>query len=390
MRDCNSMTYKFPAWTYVAGGEAPALDWKPVPQTHGRFFTHVKKVTFTIRFTPTYASTDSPTVVGMNNVIRRLTITDGEHVKFQGEGGFNLLRTRERYSTGRNRVADADSNPASGTERVFRRTWHVGPPHLAGAPGDFLIPVGLMAGNGSMSATFATLAQLGVGSTGNPSAVTATIQAEAQLALLDHINLPPLYEYKTYSYTGKDLTIPGRCKLESIALLNSTDFDAWAAGDLGTVRLDLGTGGEVVALPAPHLTALYNDDFASGELGAISGEPGISGDDNAKQIDRSSPTAVAAAANDLQPLWWTNPHGRIGKQIVVPNALRITSDGSQATAHVAVGRILPRSMDLFGSMIARLGLNPSKVTAKFDTLSKRDLPENTDLGLYLPMKVKVR
>ena len=54
---------------------------------------------------------------------------------------------------------------------------------------------------------------------------------------------------------------------------------------------------------AIDLTQGFVDDKESGELGGIQGEPSAGAtDDNMKIVDRVTPTAVAGAANDLQPI----------------------------------------------------------------------------------------
>jgi hypothetical protein len=45
-------------------------------------------------------------------------------------------------------------------------------------------------------------------------------------------------------------------------------------------------------------------------------------------------------------------------------------------------------MEQFAGQAAKVGISTAKAAAKIDTLSKRDLPDGSDAGLYLPIKVK--
>jgi hypothetical protein len=118
--------YQLPSVTYAASG-SDTVQLKDLPkQLRGRI-PHVKRFIFEVDFTPTH--TTAQTTVGNNNLVTACDFWDGRVNRFVG--GFNHLRVKEKLSAGKIRIADADTDTASGTARYFRRvlghpTWPAG------------------------------------------------------------------------------------------------------------------------------------------------------------------------------------------------------------------------------------------------------------------------
>lgn len=371
-----------PAQTLVASGSG-TIDLRLLPKMYAGRIAHLVKIVLGITYIPT--TTALPTVIGDNNFFTRFDLTDGTLARFVG--GLNHMRAFEKYSVGRVRIPDAD-NGASAVARYFRRTLHLGPPQLAGSEGsDFAIPCALL-DTASISYNMGALTDFASDCT----VVTGSCTVTAVLELLDEVRIPPAVQTNFYNATGADYTLPGRCKYVGIAALNSASFDAITAGDFANYSLDFGFGPIISGVDAKSLGASYADDMAAGEVGTFGGEPGAAADDNGKIVNRASPTAVAAQAQDLQPILWAKPGQKITKLPTADGAVRVSWSGSQTTAVLLVQRLLEQPQNVVIQQMARalnsLALKPKPgTTPQPKTLSKK--PYAGPEVAYMPWKISV-
>lgn len=380
--------------TYTAGGDF-TLDFNALPEKGPNgLIPHLEAIIFECPVNPTFGMGNELSTVGVNNAVAQLTIHDGHMTRFQGAsgGGFNLLRLCEKVwgSAG----PDADTDTASGTVRYFRRIWRPGPPHLAGSPGDFLIPCKYLKEGGSISGMYGTLAQMGIGASGNPSAVTASIRPVAVISYLDHWRLPPLHEVKTIPMTGTRAEIKGGRMLDFLALLNSTSYDAFTAADIDNLGLELGAGNVYENFVATEaLTALYQSDMRIGDglvaSAFVGDEPGASSD-NTKIVNRATPTAVAAAAANIQMVAWSQREGRLTKLWkTVDQTLAVEHNGSQTSGTiVALSSFLPRTEAILAAQITRCGLDANRYEGEIKTLSKNPFNPKNPAAPFMPVMLR--
>lgn len=369
--------------TYSASG-SDTVQLNTLPKQWMGRLAHLAKITFDCTLTPTYSS-GTGSVVGTNNIITRLEVYDGSFLRFQG--GFNTLRQFERLESGGVRVADPDTDTASASARFWRRTWHAGPPKFAGGISDFALPCGMLE-NGELRVTYGALTDIDA----NCTAATGSVKIVAWVVLYDELHIPPAYERTTYAPGAADFNVTGRSLYAFLGMGNSSAWDAIAAGDFGNVTVDLGQGQLVNSLDAEILCASYNDDFGVGEFGGLQGEPRATADDNTKQANRASPTAIVGQTADHNPVLWSGPGARITKLHKAESVLRIRWDGSQASAFLAVGRFLEQPPTVIAQRVAE---SLGKLALRDSGTAVNVLKKPTDgvfkapVADYMPYKIKV-
>jgi hypothetical protein len=378
----NIIPIQLPTRTITAGSSDPVA-LKDVPATLNGRLVHVLGFAIEVDFTPT--TTALPTTVGNHNILSECALWDGEANRFYG--GFNHLRARERLSKARVRVADPDTDTASGSARSINKFLPFGPLHSE-YPLDWVFPAGGLL-RGQIRLKYGAVTDLAADCT----AVSGNTRVTALCVLLDELRVPPHYEFGYTDASAKDLNIPGQCLLESLALLDSSSFGAISAGDFSDISLNLGGGDIIGSVNAKSLAAAYEAVFAPGEVGVAGiGEPLGSLDDNAKIVNRGTPTALTAAPADLQPVWWSMPDFKISKLEMAEN-IRIRWSGSQTSGVVLHGRILPMSDSTRSAIATRTvtaaGRRAPAGAGGFQpkTLSKR--PYRGPKAAFLPWGSKV-
>ncbi len=336
--------YPLPTVAYVAGGRANS-PLRDIPVSQFGRLAHVAAISFHAAVTPTL-TTPPTTQVQMNSIVKTLEIFDGQQLRFSGNG-FNALRMKERIENGRLVNADPDA-AANGAVYRLSRIWHVGPPRFAFSPSDFLLPAALLL-NGEIRYTFGALTDLSADTT----AISCNIQPVAWIAVLDELRIPPFYQWMEYTWGAKDNTIAGRAMNLFLSMADSSSYGAITAGDFGSITVNIGSGDLVPSIPAEALAGGYQGFLAAGGIDALQGEPETSADDNAKQVNLASPTALVAQLADLQMVLQSPPGARISKQFVAENTTRVRWDGSQASALGAVGRIYPQDQPAVLDMAKR-------------------------------------
>ena len=191
---------------------------------------------------------------------------------------------------------------------------------------------------------------------GDPPAAPATVYVTAALVLLDEIRIPPFYERQTYTLSGADSPVPGRCLAMFMDLANSSSYDAFAAADLGNITVSTGLGDILPGHSAPALNHIYNSDWGKGSIDGLAGEPFIAADDDSNRIvNIGTPTALAAQALAQQPVLWMPPGGRITKcAAMVESSLRVRWSGANGSGTIMhLGRILEQPPSVIATIAER-------------------------------------
>lgn len=362
MKSGHAYPWNLPSKT-IAAGQNDIIEGKLLPKMLFGGIAHTELFQARSEFAPTY--TTAPTTVGNNGLYARWDFFDGSVNRFTGN--WNALRTSERLMLGQSINADADEDTASTATRVVRRTLHMGPPNYAGAPSDFLFPNGAL-DNAEIRMQVGALTDLSADTT----VLTGTTNVEAKLQLLPaEVRIPPVWERKTLSATGGDAQLQGRALYDYIALTD-TDYSTLAAGEVATVNCDLGEGLVVPGVNARDLTAMYLSDRATGDLGNVMGEPAAAGDDNVKQVNRATPTAVVGSTANLQVVLFAGREAYINKRPMAASSARVYWSGTDTAMIVHTSKFLPQSKPAVGAMIAKafakLPFTPKN--ARIKTLSK--------------------
>lgn len=353
-----------------------------LPETSLGRIAHLAGIELDITATPTF--TTAPTVVGINNICRRLEFNDGAQPRFQG--GYNTLRAFELLENGRLRLPDPDTNSASTNTFNFGRYLPMGPWGYAGDPTDFLVPCAALK-TGKLEFSWGALTDFSADTT----VLTVTTRLIAWLAFLDkEIRIPPFYERNSFQVANADAQLPGRALYACGGLLNSNSFDAITAGDFSEIIVGTGSG-DLPGISCSSLTRAFHAQMNSGHINQINGEPRAATDDNSKIVNGGTPTALAPADNILQPWAWSPPGSRISKlALMSESSLRVRwPAGSQATGSILYGRFVAQSPNARAAIGARAlqKLGMKDVRAGVKTLSKDVYTGPRDE--FMPMYVKL-
>lgn len=379
MKQSHHYQWQLPSKT-VSAGAVDTIEGKLLPKTLFGQICHHAQLNITVDFTPTY--TTAPTFLGNNNVYTKFDFFDGSLNRFTG--GLANLRNFERYALGKNINADADQDTASAAQRTIRRTMHAGPPNYAGSDSDFAIPCGML-DNAEWRLQCGALTDISADTT----VLTGTLRTTSGLVLLPaEARIPPVYERKVSSATGSDTQLQGRALYDAI-FLTDTDQSTIAAGDVAAINLDLGQGLIVPGINAKDVLAMFLADKAQGDFSNIMGEPSAAGDDNVKQVNRASPTALVGAIADLQPVLWSPPDAMMTKRPIAESSARLYWGGTDTAMSVYTAKFLPQGKSAIGAAIAKtfakLPFKPK--TARVKTLSKK--PYDGPYVEFMPWIVEV-
>jgi len=340
----------------------------------------------TLRSILTVSFTAQPGVVGHNNLFKKITFAPfgGSQVRASLSG--NALRMFERLENGKAKVGEAIQT-TTGSPRHFSRVIEMGPANAAN-PEEFAICCAGMV-DGTLEVEFGALTDISADTT----AMSGTVQVIAEYIVRDNeLVVGPTYERREdFVAMGEILT--GEQLLMTLGLVNSSSYDALAAGDIANVTLETGRFNPINSVPAEALTACFNHDFAPGEIGAIQGEPEDATDVHQRQVNLASPTAIAAQTADLQPIWWSGKDSYITKAgVYCPNQFKLLWSGSQTST--GTGRLTGRALPLEASEVQRvvdtacreLGIVTGAPTVK--TLSKEPFKGPAWLRRFMPHYAK--
>lgn len=368
----------------IAAGASDTLGLDSIPTREFNRIAHVVGFLFSARITPTF--TTAPTVFGLNNLVSRMTFNDGEQTRF--DGSFNSLRLHGLLASGRNLQPDPDTNTGTGNAFYFRRFLPMGPKQFSGRESDFMVPAAMMR-NGSIQMNFGALTSISADTT----AYTASIEVSAVLAYLDNeVRVPPIVEWNSFTFGSSDYLLNGRALYAHLGIQagSLTTVTALTAGQVGNVTVDLGNGS-TQAVSAQSLTALAHEALQSGKITELQGDPGAATDDNGKEVNAGTPTALQSAAANLQPVVVSGEGSRITKLWAeTESGLRVRWSGGLTSGLIHSCRLLPTSATSRAAMAAKalteLRLRPSS-GVKVKTLSKADY--NGPRVDYFPHAAKI-
>lgn len=381
MRDFQLVPFLLRAPTFAAGGN-DTVTLEALPETSLGRIAHLAGIQFDMTVTPTF--TTAPTVVGINNIVRRLEFNDGGQPRFQG--GFNPMRFFEILENGKLRVPDPDTNSGSTNTFNFRRYLPMGPWGFLGGVSDFMLPCAALK-TGRLEFNWGALTDFSADTT----VLTVAMRITAWLAFLDkEIRIPPFYDRNTYSISNADASLQGRALYVCGGLANSANWDAIAAGDFAGIQVSTGAG-ELPLVTCSELTGAFHTHMDSGQFNQFNGEPRAATDDNSKVVNGGTPTALVGAGNEVQPWAWSPKGSRISKlALMAESALRVRwPQGTQLTGVILGGRLLaqpPGAQATLGARaLQKLGMRD--VSAKVKTISKADY--KGPRAEFMPMGVKV-
>jgi hypothetical protein len=350
-------------------------------QMDGRI-AHLAGFLIEVALTATYTTT--PTQVGLQKLLSNIEFFDGRQVRFRGNG--NDLRQFERLENGTVIGGDAKVAASMSTNpRYFSRFLSMGPAKFQGNPSDYVIPTCLLS-NGELRLQCGALLDLSADTT----AMSGTIIVTALLVPLDEIRLPPFYERQTYTLTSDD-RLGGKGLYAFLGASKSTSYDAFAAGEVGSVLVETGTFPIVPTVNGSLLGRAFNASMFNGPIGGVQAEPiNATHDTNQREPDYSGVTALLAGIANLQPYLWCEPGCRISKIAArVDNSMRIKTSGTVTTGlRMHVGRFLPQGPDVIDAMQAEAERQLNvRGKLKIKTLSKGEY--QGPYAAYMPWSVKV-
>lgn len=288
---------------------------------------------------PTF--TTAPDQVGNANSLRSVQFTaEGGRLMVQGAGGGFQgpdLRALEAYeNSGRLVTPDPDLNGGSTNNFYSTRVLDFGPGGFIGNPSDFAMPNVLM-DTAVLSLEAPALTDISADTT----AGTVIQRTFVLMIPLQSIRIPPKVEVRAFSVSGNALELGERALYLSLFYCDSASHGAIAGGDFNNFTLVDRDGPVFNSVPAEILGRQYAAQNAAGQFGIIQGEPRAAQDDNYKVVNGATPTALVSPTAAYQAVLW-NPDGARINKVEVEGPIRLTHDGTQATAYAICRRILPR------------------------------------------------
>jgi hypothetical protein len=333
MENLQTQSYLIASAAWSAGNPLQFL-FQNLPKVKGKGIPHVISLDIVTALSPAY--TTAPTTVGINAAIANISIKDGQREWFPMGGSGNMLRAFERLESGRPYIPEGLLGGGTGNPRYTRRRFYWNPPKMNGQPADgaynlpFLSSIG-----GGVFLQCGALTDISADCT----ACTGTVYVFANVARFFNKLVFPAYYPRYLQPLNSGQALTKKALYGGIALLNSTSFDAFAAGDVGNVTLD--NGGDVYLQTASSqaLTAAHNADMDRGQIDSINGDPAnATYDVNQRRVNLTTPTALEAQALDLQAIQWTPPGVLLTKLGYVPQQLTITVSGSNSGTQQLLGR----------------------------------------------------
>jgi hypothetical protein len=367
----------------IAAGGVDTLAFDALPTRVFSRIAHLAGLLFRCRITPAF--TTAPTVAGLHNLVAGLQFNDGDNLRFNGS--LNSMRQHELLENGQLKSADPDTNSGSGNGFYFERYLPMGLDSWAGKQSDWLVPVAQLR-NAALQMNFGALAQISADCT----AFTAAIEVSAVLAFLDNeIRSAPVVERNSFAVASNDQVVQGRALYAHLGLQagNLTTVTALVAGNVGNVSIDTGAGS-TPSVSAQTLTALARASLRSGKISELQGEPAAATDDNTKEVNSGTPTALQSPAASVQPIITSAPESRITKAWAeTQTGLRVKWSGNLTSGLLHSCRLLPQSDSAraaaMGKALAELRLQSQGTKSK--TLSKQ--PYLGARSEYMPTATKV-
>lgn len=315
---------------------------------------HVIGFVTEIAATPTF--TTAPNQLGFTSAFRSVVmVADGGRTAIDVSG--LDLRAIEAYENGGQIVHPLpDLNGGTGTLFTDARSIDLGPGNFVGNPSDYAMPCALL-DTGTLQLEAPALTDISADTT----AATVVQRTYAMIIAMDSIRIPPKMELRGYNTGGNTLELGERALYASLLMCSNAAHGLLTNGLIGNITLTDRRGPIFNGINASILGKQFNTQMAPGQFSIIQGEPRGTTDHNPKMINQATPTAVLAAAASYQPVLWS-PNGSRLPKVEAEGPIKLTWDGSQATAYIVVRRFIPRG-EQEASDLATVAFN--KLNLKF-------------------------
>ncbi len=368
-----------------AAGQQTVYPLNQLPTVIRNKYAHVIGFFIDVAVAATY--TTAPTFNALFSAIGNIIFSDGVNERIN----ISALQLRWQLitETGREPLPPPKIPAASGNVFYVRAFVPLGPTNMAGWGTDYAFPVGGLT-SGELRVTPGTLTQMSADTT----AIAYTPRVTALVVGFDgEIRIPPFFERRSYNNSSNDFQTLGVAKYNS-TLLHKQSLAVFAAGDLGNIATDPGSGA-IQQIPAQTWSLLSQFDSHYGSL-TFQGEPASATDTNSVALEgyvqAAAMTPLVSPAS-FQPVIAPISDGRISKlEYTTKGSLRTYWSGSFATTAFVVGRFLPQTEEAFAALSAAAakGIGQGIARAsKVKTLSGRNVnPARTDLVPYLPKALR--
>lgn len=320
-------------WSASTSLEFPMTGLPPIV---GAELPHVVSIDIELDLDPTY--TTVPTNVQHNSALNALSIWDGQREWLPTSCDLNLLRATERMENGNIVGQDAILGNGSTNNRYIRRRFYWNPPSLYGQPADGAYNTAFLSKAGMVRMNCSPLTAISADCT----AATGKVRVFCNLVpYFDKLIFPAHFVRRLEGVTNGQI-FTQNALYAWIAFLNSSSYDAFAAGDIGQVSLTF-ADQVLKAVDAQALTASFNADFKKSLIEGVAGEPrDATYDVNARQVNLTTPTAFSAQTADLQPVAWAPPGCKLTKlRYYAPTQMQVNFSGSNSGTQMISGRYQP-------------------------------------------------
>lgn len=347
MEGFQPMKYDLGTQTFAAG-QALTFPLKSLPVQLNQALPHMIAIDVTVALTPTY--TTAPTLVQMQNAIKNFSFYDGLREWFPQGGTGNVIRGFGRLQVGDSVVPETLLGAGTGNPKYMKYRIWLNPKNLEGQPADSAFAFAyLAAGGGRITVTCPALLDLSADCT----ACTGSYQVEAvYVNYYDKLVFPAYHTWQMFPVTSAQI-FTQRALYTYLAGVKSTSFDAITAGFFGNVTLNFSGYLPLQTIPASSLVMAFQADHGRAQFG-IAGEPiNATYDVASRQVNLTTPTAIAAQANDLSPFAWCPPGTRLSKlAYFAPTQFIPTFSGAPSGAQMLVGRFEPMTSTERGQQLA--------------------------------------
>lgn len=358
---------------------------RKLPHHVGQGIAHLVGFLVEADLDPTF--TTAPTTFGVQASVAKVVFHDGIDERISCS--MNDLRVAEILENqGRVLMPDPDTSSGSTNNFYFRRYITIGPSGFIGAPSDFLLPCAAIP-EATLKFHLGALTDISADTT----AATLALRVSAVMVpLWNELRVPPLYQRRAYAGAANKAEIAGSALYPLLWMADAATYAAISAGDFGAITLNGAQGPIISAVDAETLGALFHAVNRTGQLSPVQGEPRAATDDNPKVVNSGTPTALVAPTAAIQAVLFPAEAQRIEKigARSLQN-LELSWAGSQATAHIGVGRMLERTdggvATLIANACAALKVSDKPDQSKVKTVTKTLYTGHR--GKFMPLDIAV-
>lgn len=341
------MLYDLGTQDFVAG-QTLSFPFKTLPVMLNQALPHAIFADVIVTLTPAY--TTAPTLVQLQNAIKNFSFFDGLREWFPQGGTGNMIRSFGRLQVGDSVLPESLLGAGTGNPKYMKFRIYLNPKTLIGQPADSAYAFAfLAAGGGRIAVTCPALLDL----SGDCTACTG--QYSVKIGYVNYFDKLVFPGYHTWQMqaVASGQTFTQRALYTYLAGVKSTAFDAITAGFFGNVTLNFSGYLPLQTIPSTHLIAAFQADMQRAQFG-IAGEPiNATYDVASRQVNLTTPTALAAQANDLTPWAWVPPGTRLSKlAYFAPTQFIPTFSGAPSGAQMLMGRFEPMTQTERGQQLA--------------------------------------